>query len=98
MTASIIVGAIYVYNNEHPANCTGHLYRAHRIVLDVPTYQRKVLVEGLSGCDEGLWYTCTVDNFNQRFSLAEPVQTPVGTIAGTPVRVEERPTPALKTT
>lgn len=50
----------------------GHRYRAHRVVIDVPAYQRKVLVEGLTGPDRGEWYTCTPANFRVRFQPVPP--------------------------
>ncbi len=67
--SSITQGGLYVYIREIPRGCAGHIYRVHRFILDVPSYQHKVLVECLSGQDEGLWFTCSLDNFRVRYRL-----------------------------
>jgi len=67
MLDQITPGEVYVYTNAIPAGCAGHHYRAHRFVLDVPSYQQKVLVEALSGKDKGLWFVCSVANFRVRY-------------------------------
>ena len=69
---NIELGADYVYIGMYPPKCEGHLYRPHRYVLDVPTYQKKVLVEALTGKDKGLWFVCSLNNFKVRYRLAEP--------------------------
>lgn len=66
----IVTGAVYEYTAASPEGCRGKHYYAHRIVLDVPSYQRKVLVEALDGPNEGLWFTCSVMNFARRYRLA----------------------------
>ena len=62
-----IAPGLYVYLNAIPAGCQGHQYRVHRMVLDVPSYQHKVLVECLSGKDTGLWFVCSPANFEKRY-------------------------------
>ncbi len=64
-------GADYVYIGEKPEGCAGHFYRAHRVVLHIPVYQKLVLVECLSGQDKGLWFVCSLANFSCRYKLAE---------------------------
>lgn len=65
----IIEGAEYVYIGELPVGCRGHRYLLHRGVIDVPSYQHKVLVEALTGEDKGLWFTCSLANFAIRYKL-----------------------------
>lgn len=61
----------YVYTGGLPAGCAGHRYRVHRRIIDVPTFQVKVLIETLTGRDAGLWFTCSLANFARRY---EPVK------------------------
>lgn len=61
------IGKTYIYIGEWPPGCKGHRYRIERLVMDVPTYQEKVLVVALSGPDEGLWFTCSPWNFSTRY-------------------------------
>jgi hypothetical protein len=63
-------GRDYVYDCPLPKGCAGHLYRLHRFVLDVPSYQEKCLVECLGGRDTGLWFVCSVANFMVRYRPA----------------------------
>lgn len=63
----IVPGGLYTYECGIPAGVKGERYLVHRHVLDVPTYQRKVLVEALSGRDKGLWFTCSPSNFVHRY-------------------------------
>lgn len=65
-----VLPGIYVYANGYPVECIGRRYRVHRMVLDVPTYQRKVLIEALDGSDAGLWFVCSVSNFFHRYQPA----------------------------
>ncbi len=67
----LVMGAVYRYISDSPKGCKGRLYRLHREVVDVPSYQRKVLVEALTGPDKGLWFTCVLTNFAMRYELAE---------------------------
>ncbi len=67
----IRIGATYRYLCDHPSNCKGHLYRVLSEVLDVPSYQKKVLVLAVSGPDEGLLFTCSLANFAVRYELVE---------------------------
>lgn len=71
----IVEGADYVYVASIPAGCAGHLYRLHRTVIDVPSYQRKCLVEALTGKDQGELFVCTLHNFAIRYKLAEKQPT-----------------------
>ncbi len=66
---TIIAGAEYVYLSNLPVGCEGHRYKVHRFILDVPSYQQKVLVEALSGNDKGLWFACSPANFVRRYKL-----------------------------
>jgi hypothetical protein len=74
MLTAILEGGIYKYMRGHPADCIGCLYRVHRHVRDVPSYQRKVLVEALNGPDQGLWFVCSLTNFAVRYELASEEQ------------------------
>lgn len=78
----ILLNRDYIYAAGIPKDCHGSRYRAHRRVVDVPTYQQKVLVEALDGPDAGLWFTCSVDNFSRRYKLAEdaPCNSPTGIV------------------
>lgn len=71
MLDSIEIGAVYRYIRQLPTGCQGALYRVHREVLDVPSYQRKLLVEALTGPDRGLWFTCTPANFRVRYERSD---------------------------
>ncbi len=70
----IIEGGLYTYVRGIPECCHGERYRLHRRVLDVPSYQHKVLVEALTGPDKGLWFTCTLDNFSTRYELVKEIE------------------------
>lgn len=72
---TLIEGGEYRYENPYPKGCEGHHYRLHRVVMDVPSRQYKLLVEGLSGEDHGRWFTCTVNYFKARFVLVEGAAT-----------------------
>lgn len=69
-TFRIVVGAEYTYHGL-PLNCQGHRYQVLALVLDVPSYQQKVLVQALSGPDEGLLFVCSPANFSTRYRPAE---------------------------
>lgn len=58
----------YIYVGIKPEGCTGHTYRAHRIVLNIPTYQQQILMEGLTGQETGQWFTCTVQTLRTYFT------------------------------
>lgn len=68
---SIQEGKVYVYTGQIPKGCYGQHYRVHRFVLDVPSYQQKVLVEALTGKDKGLWFVCSINNFSRRYQLLD---------------------------
>ena len=78
----LVEGGLYEYRAAHPEGCAGCLYRLHRIVLDVPSYQHKVLVEALTGHDAGLWFVCSVANFCTRYVPAAPLPVEPGKVAG----------------
>jgi hypothetical protein len=65
----IIEGATYRYTAPHPRGAKGQLYRFVRMVLDVPNYQQKMLMEALGGDDRGLWFVTTPANFETRYVL-----------------------------
>lgn len=65
----LVEGATYRYTASQPAKATGHLYKLVKEVLDVPSYQRKCLVECLTGPDRGLWFTCSLSNFAGRYEI-----------------------------
>ena len=78
----IIKGNTYIYKGSAPKYAIGHRYQVVDFVLDVPTYQRKVLVKALTGPDKGLLFTCTLSNFLVRYTpddepqqAAPPVET-----------------------
>lgn len=70
-TVNVPLGCQYVYAHPYPKGYAGELYYAHRMVQDVPSYQDKVLVEGLTGRDTGRWFTCSLNYFLTRFKLPE---------------------------
>jgi hypothetical protein len=78
-------GKEYLYTHPIPTGCQGHRYRVLRFVPAVPVMQWVVLVECLSGPDEGLWFTVTFANFATRYELVPGQEDPV------PEPVEERP-------
>jgi len=58
----------YVYIATMPAGRKGHTYRViDNNVLDVPSYQHKILVECVTGPDAGLKFTVTPANFLTRY-------------------------------
>lgn len=67
---SIEEGNNYIYTGDYPKHAHNQLYRFHRLVLDVPTYQWKLLCEALTGNDKGLWFSCTINNFVHRYQKA----------------------------
>jgi len=67
----IVLGKTYRYIRDLPKGCRDQLYKVHRFVLDVPSYQEKVLVEALGGKDKGLWFTCSPANFAKRYEMME---------------------------
>ena len=67
----ITLGGTYAYVMEHPPGCKGHKYVPHCLVLDVPVYSWKVLVECISGPDKGLKFTCSPYNFQIRYRLED---------------------------
>lgn len=86
----------YIYICGIPADCVGHRYRVHRTVIDVcAAYQRKTLVEALSGPDLGEWFTVTPANFRVRFRPVTPDDGPPPATNGhrdkIPYRSEEPP-------
>lgn len=74
----ILFGRVYIYATGFPVSRHGFRYRPLCEVLDVPSYQTKILVEALSGPDQGLKFTCTPENFSRRYELA-PVEATDGT-------------------
>lgn len=72
-TFRIVKGADYIYTAELPSGCKGQRYRVLDFVLDVPSYQQKVLVKALTGKDKGLRFTCTEMNFARRYKPASEV-------------------------
>jgi hypothetical protein len=64
----IVDDGIYVYVCGIPRGVMGAKYRVIKAqILDVPSYQKKVLVEALTGKDVGLWFTCSAWNFIHRY-------------------------------
>lgn len=68
----IVPGKVYRYTNDLPRGCKDALYRVEAFILDVPSYQMKVLVLALTGKDAGLLFCCTPNNFAQRYAPHEP--------------------------
>lgn len=68
----ITPGKVYAFKGVAPKDCQGHFYRAVRMVKHVPVYQWHVLVECLTGPDKGEWYTCTEQNFGQKYRYLTP--------------------------
>lgn len=71
----IVEGRVYKYNGGIPPGCKGGLYRVVKFVIDVPSYQEKVVIRCVLGKDKGLWFVCTPDNFARRY---EPLVVSVG--------------------
>lgn len=66
-----ILEGIYVYRGNYPENCVGCKYRVIASkVLDIPSYQHKVVVRGLDGPDKDRSFSCTVSYFWARFVKA----------------------------
>ncbi len=72
-TDALVEGHEYIFTKGYPVPCHGERYKVHRYVLDVPAYQRKVLVEALTGKDQGLWFVCSVANFCVRYRPVEVI-------------------------
>lgn len=69
-----LLGKLYRFVHREPADCQGEHYRAVRLVTDVPSYQPKVLVEGVSGPDAGKWYVVSLAGFATRFQLVPLIE------------------------
>ena len=88
----LVEGKDYTYIGAYPTSCHGHKYRLVRFVVDVPSYQKKVLVEGLTGPDMGAFFVLSEAAFAVRFasdtlspSVAVPLPQepmPRGMVAG----------------
>ncbi len=72
----IIEGREYIYTLEKPEGCQGQRYKVLRFILDVPSYQQKVLVKALTGRDKGMWFVCSLANFSLRYQLLEKTDAP----------------------
>lgn len=72
----IAEGSLWTYTPAWPEGCQGKLYRVLRFVPDVPSYQRKVLIEAIDGPDAGLWFTASLANFALRYQPAPPDPPP----------------------
>jgi hypothetical protein len=71
-TRERITLGVYVYLPEWPAGCQGCRYEVLDVdVVDVPTYQEKILVLALEGPDRGLKFTVSPDNFARRYRRLE---------------------------
>lgn len=75
----IITGGLYRYicklpiydDAGKPHSCYGRLYEViDSDVIDVPSYQRKILMRALDGPDQGLRFTITPSNFSYRYEQA----------------------------
>lgn len=84
-------GEEYIYAGEEPKGCKGHRYRVVRFVLDVPTYQRKVLVECLSGADKGVWFVVSPANFSSRYEAVDGLVERTVSSSSPPPPVIEKP-------
>lgn len=71
MACALIQGGEYVYTANYPEKCHGHRYRLSQFVTDVPSYQHKVLVQGLTGPDTGLYFTMAEGMFAAKFDHAK---------------------------
>lgn len=69
--AEIEVPGDYIFIASKPEDCHGHLYRAHAMAKDIPSYQQKVIVEGITGPDAGDWWSCSLAIFLNKFVPAE---------------------------
>lgn len=72
----IVEGETYAYVGTIPKEACGHKYRVLRFILDVPSYQEKVLVEALTGRDRGIWFVCSPANFAQRYRRDSDAKNP----------------------
>lgn len=87
--AQIEMPCKYEYVCDSPKGCRGRHYMAWITVLDVPSYQTKILMEALNGPDRGLWFTVTPANFITRYAKIIEFEA-VGTVVeptGTPGEV-----------
>lgn len=66
----IVARRVYRYLGGLPIGVKGGLYRVLAFIIDVPSYQEKVLIRCISGPDKGLMFTCTPRNFSHRY---EPI-------------------------
>lgn len=64
---AIVPGRVYRSIADLPRGCKGGLYQVEDFILDVPSYQEKVLVRCIEGKDRGLRFSCTPSNFALRY-------------------------------
>jgi len=57
------LGTVHTFSNPLKKKFYGEKYLPHKLLLDIPSYQTKILVECLSGADKGLWFTTTINHF-----------------------------------
>lgn len=80
----LIEGEEYVYTGTYPSNCAGQRYRLVRFVIDLPSYQQKVLVEGVTGPDRGKAFVLSEAVFANKFEIAPQVVESLGVRAMPP--------------
>lgn len=61
----------YVYIAEQPKHAKGQRYHLYRAILDVPSYQTKILIAGLTGMDQGRLFAVSINHFVTRFEKAK---------------------------
>lgn len=73
----IELGGVYEYTSPFPAGCKGHHYTVIAFAVLVPVYQDVVVVQVLSGPDEGLTVVCSHANFASRYKRIPLEELPV---------------------
>jgi hypothetical protein len=73
----IELGGVYEYTSPFPAGCKGHHYTVIAFATLVPVYQDVVVVQVLTGRDQGQTIVCSHANFVSRYARVPLEELPV---------------------
>lgn len=66
-----ILEGVFVCHEALDENCVGHKYVLVAMAKDLVAHQKRMVLKGLTGPDEGKWYTCTIHYFHRVFKPLE---------------------------
>lgn len=66
-----VVNNVYVCTQSLDDACVGQRYTLVAEAVDLVANQKRMILMGLSGPDEGKWYTCTTSYFARAFKMVE---------------------------